>query len=192
MTRILRIDSSAQAEGSITRTMLDRIEARVGQADLRRDLGEDALPQIDRCWVAASRAPEAERTADHRAALALSDALIAEIEAADLLLIGVPIYNFGVPGALKIWVDLICRPGVTFRYDVAGPEGLLRGKSAILAVASGGTEVGSEADFATAYMRHVLAFVGITDTTVVATDRHMARGDDAPREARMQIAALAA
>lgn len=192
MTRILRIDSSAQAEGSITRTMLDRIEARVGQADLRRDLGEDALPQIDRGWVAASRAPEAERTADQRAALALSDALIAEIEAADLLLIGVPIYNFGVPGALKIWVDLICRPGVTFRYDVAGPEGLLRGKSAILAVASGGTEVGSEADFATAYMRHVLAFVGITDTTVVATDRHMARGDDAPREARMQIDALAA
>ncbi len=85
------------------------------------------------------------------------------MQAADTLVIGLPIYNFGVPAALKAWVDQVARAGVTFRYTETGPKGLLTGKRAIIAVASGGTEAGSDVDFATGYIRHVLGFIGITD-----------------------------
>ena len=189
---ILRIDSSAKAEGSTTRALLDRIEESVGRADIRRDLGGEALPQISGTWVAANFTPEDQRTADARAALALSDELIAELKAADTLLIAVPIYNFSVPAALKAWIDLVCRAGVTFRYAENGPVGLLEGKRAILAVASGGTPVGSDVDWATDYMRHIMGFIGITDVTVISADRQMVQGDAAVAQAHEQIAALAA
>ena len=88
-------------------------------------------------------------------------------------MIGLPIYNFGVPATLKAWVDQVARAGVTFRYTEHGPEGLLQGKRAIVAVASGGTEAGSEIDFATGYIRHMLAFIGITEVQFVTADRLM-------------------
>ncbi|CTQ48154.1 FMN-dependent NADH-azoreductase [Jannaschia donghaensis] len=189
---ILRIDSSAKAEGSTTRKLLDEIEARVGTADIRRDVGGEALPQISGTWVAANFTAPDDRSDDQRQALALSDSLIDEIKAADTLLIGVPIYNFSVPGALKAWIDLICRAGVTFKYTDTGPVGLLEGKRAVLAVASGGTPVGSDIDFATGYMKHILGFIGITDVEVVAADRQGADAEAAAARADAQIAELAA
>ena len=114
------------------------------------------------------------------------------IEAADTLVIGLPIYNFAVPSAFKAWVDLVARAGVTFRYTENGPEGLLKGKRAILAVASGGTEVGSDHDFATGYARHMLGFMGITDVSVVAADRLMIDPDASHKTANDQIENLAA
>lgn len=192
MTNILRIDASAKPQGSTTHDLLDRIEAQIGAASVRRDLGDAAVPQIDGIWVGSNFTPADERSAEQKAALALSDKLIAELQAADTILIALPIYNFTVPGSLKAWIDLVCRAGVTFKYTETGPVGLLSGKRAIVAVASGGTEVGSSVDFATPYMRHVLAFVGITDVTFVTADRQMARGEDALENANDQIAALVA
>jgi FMN-dependent NADH-azoreductase len=100
--------------------------------------------------------------------LALSDTLIEELEAADTIVIGMPIYNFGMPAALKAWIDLMARPKVTFAYTESGPVGLLNDKRAIVAVASGGVPVDSPADFATPHLRQVLRFVGIDDITVHA------------------------
>ena len=109
-----------------------------------------------------------------------------------MLVIGVPVYNFGIPTNLKAWVDMICRAGITFRYTEAGPEGLVTGKRAILVAATGGTPVGSEIDFATNYMRHVLGFIGITDVEVIAADRLSVDAEGSIAEAKAQVAALAA
>ena len=192
MTTILRIDTSAKPEGSTTSALLDRIEAKIGKATLRRDLGRTAVPQINGTWVGSNFTPAEERTEEQKAALALSDELIAELQAADTVLIALPIYNFTVPGSLKAWIDLVCRAGVTFKYTETGPVGLLEGKRAIVALASGGTGMGSEIDFATPYMRHILKFIGITDVTFIAADRLMVDGDAAVEQAQTQIDALAA
>lgn len=192
MANILRIDSSARTEGSVTRDLLDTIEAKLDGTVTRRDVGGAAVPQITGTWVASNFTPADERTEEHRATLALSDTLIAEIKAADTLLIGLPIYNFSVPGALKAWIDLVCRAGVTFKYTDTGPVGLLTGKRAIVAVASGGVPMGSDSDFATGYIRHVLGFIGITDVQFVAADQQAQKGEQAIADAKAEIEKLAA
>ena len=187
---ILRIDASARRDGSISRDLTDRIIARFPDAAVTtRDLAA-GLPLINDIWVGANFTPEAERSDDQRATLTLSDTLIAEVQAADTLIIGLPIYNFGVPATLKAWVDQVARAGVTFRYTENGPEGLLTGKRAIIAVASGGTEAGSEIDFATGYLRHVLGFIGITEVDFVTADRMMLDPEATLRGAHGQIDAL--
>ena len=122
----------------------------------------------------------------------MSGALIEEIKAADVIVIGVPIYNFGVPASLKAWVDQIARAGVTFRYTENGPQGLLDGKRAIIALASGGTAIGSDIDFASDYLRHIMGFIGITEVEIVAADQMMMNGEGALSKAAAQIDALAA
>ena len=173
-TNILRIDASARTQGSVSRDLNDRIIARFENAGdvntVTRDL-TSSLPQIDENWIGANFTPADDRTAEQSETLALSDTLIDEIKAADVLVIGLPIYNFGVPASLKAWIDLVARAGVTFQYSAYGPKGLLEGKRAIVSVASGGTEMGSDIDFATGYLRHVLGFIGITDVVFVAADR---------------------
>lgn len=169
--KLLRIDSSVATQGSVTRDLTDRIIAALAPADVTtRDLAATPLPQITEAWVTARATPEADRSDAQRAELVLSDQLVDEIAQADTLVIGLPVYNFSVPASLKAWIDLIARVGVTFRYTAEGPEGLLKGKRAIIAMASGGTEAGSEIDFASGYLRHVLGFVGITDVTLIAAD----------------------
>ena len=102
--------------------------------------------------------------------MALSDDLVAELQAADVIVIGVPLYNFGAPAVLKAWMDLVARPKVTFRYESGGPVGLLTGKKAIIAPASGGVPIGSAADHMTPQLKTFLAFLGITDVTIAQTD----------------------
>ena len=188
----LRIDASARRDGSTSRTLTDQVIDHLAPVEtLTRDLA-DGLPLIDETWIGANFTPADQRSPEQAEKLALSDALIAEITAADTLVIGVPIYNFGVPAALKAWIDQVARAGVTFRYTDTGPQGLLTGKRAIVVVASGGTEVGSAIDFASGYMRHVLGFIGITDVTFVTADRMMADADAALAKANAQVEALAA
>lgn len=168
---LLRIDSSANLENSVTRALADRIVAKLGDTDvITRDLATSPLPQITHTWAVARAVAKEDRSAEQNEALAQSDALIDELRRADTIVIGVPVYNFSIPASLKAWIDLVCRAGETFRYSEAGPEGLLKNKRAILAVASGGVPVGSDADHATGYMKTVLGFIGITDVTVVAAD----------------------
>jgi len=180
--KVLRVDSSARREGSVTRrvtdALIDRLMDTGGTVETTvRDLAEHAPHFVDAAWVAANFTPPEQRTPVQQAVLAESDALVAELKAADMLVIGVPIYNFGVPAALKAWVDMVARVRLTFRYTENGPVGLLRGKRAWLVVASGGTTAGSEIDFATSYLRHVLAFLGIDDVQIVAADRVLRQGE---------------
>ena len=168
---LLRIDSSVNTRTSVSRDLADRIVAASGDTSVvTRDLVRDPLPQITEDWADARLVPAEDRTPEQAEILALSDTLIAEAQAADTLVIGLPVYNFSVPASLKAWIDLMARPGVTFRYTENGPEGLLTGKRAIIAMASGGVPQGSPADFATPYLVHFLGFLGITDVEIIAAD----------------------
>lgn len=171
MTKVLKIDASGRTEGSVSRDMSDRIAKRManGGKIVSRDLN-DHLPFIDEDWIGANFTPADDRTEDQKEKLALSDSLIEELRAADTLVIGTPVYNFGIPATLKAWVDQIARAGVTFRYTENGPEGLLKGKKAVVAFASGGVPMGAAMDHVTPYLKTVLGFVGITEIEFLDTD----------------------
>ncbi|MDE4132962.1 NAD(P)H-dependent oxidoreductase [Phaeobacter sp. QD34_3] len=189
---VLHIDSSARREGSVSRDLTAQIVARLGADEvIRRDLATP-LPLLDEAWIGANFTPADQRSDEQKGLLALSDALVGELKAADTLVIGAPIYNFSVPAGLKAWIDLVARVGLTFAYSEAGPAGLLEGKRAIIAVASGGTEAGSAIDFATGYLRHMLGFMGITEVEIVAADTLAIDEGAALAKAKSQIEALAA
>ncbi|UWQ58684.1 NAD(P)H-dependent oxidoreductase [Leisingera caerulea] len=193
MTRtVLHIDSSARIEGSVTRDLSARIVSRLGADQvISRDLAAP-LPLLDGAWVGANFTPADQRTDEQKQLLALSDSLVEELKQADTIVIGAPVYNFSVPSTLKAWIDLVARVGLTFQYTENGPIGLLEGKRAIIVMASGGTQAGSDIDFATTYLRHVLGFIGITDVEVVAADAMSIDADGALAKAKTQIEALAA
>ena len=190
MPRILRLDTSIKGDASITRQLTARITDRLGGEVTVRDA--TAIPAIDGLWIGAAYTPADARSAEQAAALALSDELIAELRAADIVVIGAGIYNFGVTGPLKAWIDQVCRVGETFRYTETGPKGLAGPKRVILAYASGGVPVGSGHDFATPYIKQVLGFIGITDVEVIAAEGVAADEAGALARAEAQIATLAA
>ena len=153
-------------------------------------------------WVAGGDAPArgqqgerdaAERSPEQADLAAIADTLIAELQAADTIVIASPIYNFGPPATLKAWADLVARAGTTFRYTANGPEGLLTGKKVYLAIASGGTPVGAEIDFMSRWLTFFLGFLGMTDVEIVAADGIMGEGGEekiaAAREAALKLAA---
>jgi len=192
--KILEINTAARYEGSVSRDLVadlvNALEDRFGSADIqRRDLAK-GLPFIDEEWVTANTTPEEERSEHHRRTLAHSDELVAELQDADVLVIGAPIYNFSVPAVLKAWIDMVARARLTFRYTETGPEGLLTGKKAYVIVPSGGVPVGSEVDFATPYLRHALAFIGITDVEFVGAQGADRDDGQALDNARAYIAEL--
>lgn len=192
--KILEINTAARYEGSVSRDLVadlvNALEDRFGSADIkRRDLAK-GLPFIDEEWVTANTMPEEERSEHHRRTLAHSDELVAELQDADVLVIGAPIYNFSVPAVLKAWIDMVARARLTFRYTETGPEGLLTGKKAYVIVPSGGVPVGSEVDFATPYLRHALAFIGITDVEFVGAQGADRDDGQALDNARAYIAEL--
>jgi len=191
---VLEVTASARQTGSISRDLvadlMAALEDRHGGLTVRRRNVASGLPFIDEDWVRANFTPEEERSAADREALAYSDMLVAELEAADVIVIGTPIYNFSVPATLKAWIDMIARARKTFRYTEDGVEGLLKDKKAFVIVPSGGVTVGSPVDFATPYLRHMLGFVGITDVEIIGA-RGADRGNDAALdEARARIADL--
>ena len=189
---VLHIDSSIRSEGSVSRALSQRIIDRFeGATIIRRDL-EDGVPLIDGAWIGANFTPAADRTQAQKDALAASDAMVAELQAADVIVIGTPIYNFSVTAAMKAWIDLIARAGVTFKYSDTGPQGLLTGKRAIIAIASGGTPVDSEIDFAGRYIRHIMGFIGITDVEFVKADSLGNGGDEKIAVANAQVDTIAA
>lgn len=189
--RVLRVDASARLEESVTRQLADlmlrELDERIpGLAVVRRDVAA-GLPFVDAAWVSANLSEPDARDAAQRQALALSDELVAEVMAADVLVIATPIYNFSVPASLKAWIDQVARARLTFRYTEHGPQGLLSGKKAYVLAATGGTEVGGAIDFATPWLKFVLGFLGITDVEVIAADRGMLRGDAARQSAAEHV-----
>jgi len=184
---ILQINSSARREGSHSTRLAERIVARLREADPEatltvRDLTATPHPILDEAALGALFTPAAQRTVEQAARVAQDDALIAEIQAADVVVLGVPMYNFGVPVQLKNWIDAISRAGVTFRYSANGPEGLLAGKKVYVALARGGKYRNTPADSQVPYLETVLAFLGMTDVHFVYAEG-LAMGPDAERDA---------
>lgn len=168
--QLLRIDASMRKNGSTSRQLADQLIEKLQQSErfnvTNRDLTE-TLPFVNEDWINANFTDPADRTSAQRAVLAQSDSLVTELKATDTLVIATPIYNFGVPAAFKAWIDMVARARETFRYSENGPVGLLEGKKAFVIVTSGGTELGSDIDFVSAWMKHVLGFIGITDVTMI-------------------------
>jgi FMN-dependent NADH-azoreductase len=173
VTNVLFLTSSPRGQDSYSNRaagrLIDEIKRDTPNATIvHRDLAIDPLPHIDQDFVAATRSPEGPRTATQHESSARSDALIDELLAADTIVISAGMINFGVPSTLKAWIDHVARPGRTFSYASGAPEGLVMGKKVILIVATGGDYSGAGAtmDFQVPYLRHVLAFLGMTDVEV--------------------------
>lgn len=165
---ILQINASARREGGNSTRIADAIVARLQAAnpDARltvRDLATDPHPMLDEATLSALFTPAEQRTPAQAARVALDDALIAEVQATDVLVLGVPMYNFGIPAQLKNWLDAITRAGVTFRYTESGPEGFLTGRKVYVALARGGRYRGTANDTQTPYLKLILGFLGMTD-----------------------------
>lgn len=193
--KVLRVDSSGRQQNSTTRELTDALIQQLSSQGRQlqvttRDVAP-GLPVVNEDWINANFTDPAQRSAAQQAVLAPSDALVQELIDSDVLVIGAPLYNFGIPAALKAWIDLIARARLTFRYGENGPVGLLTGKQAFVILASGGTALGSEQDFASAYLRHVLAFVGITDVQFIHAERQMQQGVAARNAAMAQIQQVA-
>lgn len=193
---IFHLDASHRGPGSVSRglsqLLVDELctyhpAARV----VRRDLGR-GMPLVDDAWIDASDTPADQRTEAQRRTLAHSDALVEELRACEIWVLGTPIYNFGIPPLLKAWVDQICRARVTFAYSEQGPRGLLEDRPVFVTIASGGSKVGSEREFLTPYLRHVLGFVGIRDLRIIAADQLLMTGEAKIELARQQIRDAAA
>ena len=145
MTNILHITASIRSETSVSRSLGNDVIARLnagGKAALTtRDLSAEPLPLLSEDRFNANLTPADERSAEQAELAAISDTLIAELQAADTIVISSPIYNFGVPASVKAWADLVARAGTTFKYTPDGPVGLLSGKKAVIAIASGASVV---------------------------------------------------
>jgi FMN-dependent NADH-azoreductase len=169
---ILQINTSARREEGNSTRVANRIVARLQAAHpgarlTVRDLAVTPHPVLDEAALGALFTPAEQRTPEQAARVALDDALIAEVQAHDTLVLGVPMYNFGNPVQLKTWIDAIARAGVTFRYTAAGPEGLLKGKKVYIALARGGIYRDTPNDSQTPYLRNVLGFLGMSDVSFI-------------------------
>jgi FMN-dependent NADH-azoreductase len=167
---ILRLDASMRKNGSYSRDLLDKlIQKLTREKDFEvtiRDLA-DGIPLINEHWIKANFTVADERTNEQKRYLATSDMLVDELNNADLIFIGLPIYNFGVPAAFKAWIDQVVRSKLTFRYGDNGPVGLVNNKKVYIIIASGGTKLGTGIDFISDYLRHILGFIGISDVTFI-------------------------
>ena len=178
MSTILALTSSAlggeSASSHLVGVAIDQLVANDPKARvIVRNLGAEHIPHLDGDSAQALRTGEAANPAQARA-LALSEALLEELRAADTLVIGAPMYNFGITTTLKAWFDYVLRAGVTFSYSEAGPKGLMTGKRAIVVLSRGGLYSEGPAqvlDFQEPHLLHLLGFMGITDTTVVRAER---------------------
>ncbi len=200
MTNILVINSSPSGESSDSLKLAKRyvtgLEARESDVTVvYRDVGTTPPPHLDGATIGAFFTSAEDRTEEQKDLVAFSDALIAEIKAADVIVVGSPMQNFGISSGLKAWFDHIARAGVTFRYTENGPEGLLGGRRVVAVATSGGdyTE-GSPAESLNHQVPHLntlFRFVGLDDVEIVQAPK-TAMGDDGIDAARNRIDALVA
>jgi len=197
---ILQVNSSARVDGShstrLSNTLVERL--RAGRRDTTltvRDLARSPQPALDEAALGALFTPAEQRTPEQAARVALDDALIAEIQAADVVVLGVPMYNFGVSTQLKNWIDAIARAKVTFAYTEKGPVGLLTNKKVYVVLTRGGEYRNTPSDTQVPYLRTVLSFLGMTDIQFIYAEG-LALGADAEQQslasARQQIDAVLA
>ena len=183
---ILQVNASARGHDAnstqLANAIVERLRAAKPHAELRvRDLGKTPHPVLDEVALGALFTPAEQRSAEQAARVALDDALIAELAAADVVVLGVPMYNFGVPVQLKTWIDAIAKAGVTFRYTENGPEGLVTGKKVYVGLARGGIYRDTPADSQVPYLKTVFAFLGITDVSFVYAEGLALGGESADK-----------
>ena len=188
---VLRIDCSVRRGESESRAIGDVVVNRLaarhpGLQLVAVDLA-DGLPHIDADWVDANLTPAEQRSAEQRARLAASDRAVATLMDADAIVLTAPVYTLSVPSPLKAWIDHVCRAGLTFRYTSDGPQGLLHDRPVYLVMASGGVPFGSPVDFASAYLRQVLHFIGIDDVRLIGAERVVADAAGARAAAFAQL-----
>jgi len=175
MSKLLFVSSSILGENSKSRALgLDFIETwkrrHPGTAVVERDLVAETLPHVTGAVLGAALTPAEKRSPEQAETAALADRLIEEIEAADVILLAVPMYNFSVPSTFKAWIDHIVRAGRTFRYGAEGPVGLLQDKKVFVVASRGGvysSGAGKSMDFHEPYLRGVLGFIGLKDVTFI-------------------------
>jgi FMN-dependent NADH-azoreductase len=188
--KILQVNASARRDGAnstrLANAIVERLKASHPDASLTvRDLAVTPHPVLDEAALGALFTPADQRSPEQAARVALDDALIAEVQSHDTLVLGVPMYNFGNPVQLKGWIDAIARAGVTFRYTESGPEGLLKGKKVYVALARGGLYRGTERDAQVPHLRTVLGFLGMTDVSFIYAEG-LAMGPEAAEKAFTQ------
>ncbi|WP_109077388.1 FMN-dependent NADH-azoreductase [Aggregatibacter kilianii] len=189
MNNILVLKSSILAGNSQTNQLSDYVIGKLADKNknvIVRDLALNQLPHFDATAATAVRGQPS--TAEENALLALSDELVAEIKNADTVIINAPMYNFNIPTQLKSYFDFIARPRVTFQYTEKGPEGLLKGKKAIVLAAFGGFHQNQPSDIVTAYLKAILGFVGITDVQFIYAEG-IGFGPEAVEKAQAQAKA---
>ncbi|CNB93322.1 FMN-dependent NADH-azoreductase [Yersinia pseudotuberculosis] len=172
MSKVLVLKSSILATSSQSNQLADFFveqwqDAHAGDQITVRDLAAQPIPVLDGELVGALRPSGTALTPRQQEALALSDELIAELQANDVIVIAAPMYNFNIPTQLKNYFDMIARAGVTFRYTEKGPEGLVTGKRAIILTSRGGIHKDTPTDLVVPYLRLFLGFIGITDVEFV-------------------------
>ena len=173
MTTLLQINASLHTGNGHSSKLADQFVAafqrsRPGTKILKRDVASaDSVPHLNSERFGAFIAKPEERSVTQHAVVAYSDNLIDELKQADVIVLGLPMYNFGVPSQLKAYFDHIARVGITFKYTDKGPVGLLTGKKAYVFAARGGLYVGTPLDTQTSYVRDFLRFLGIADVEFV-------------------------
>ena len=175
MTNLLFVASSLFGDGSQSRLIANEFIDRWRQSHprttvVKRELTADSMPHLSPAAFAASMIAADKRSAAERQAVALADALIEEVEAADIIVIAAPMYNFSIPSTLKAWIDHITRGGRTFRYGAAGAEGLLKGRKVFVVTGRGGIYSDGPAkgmDFQEPYLRAMLGFLGLDDVAFI-------------------------
>ena len=182
MPKLLQIKTSLFANQGQSSQLSDAFVAawqasRPAEQITVRDFASAPIPHLDGAGFQAFLSQPGERSAEQQATVALSDTLIGELQAADVLVIGLPMYNLGVPSTLKSWFDHIARAGITFRYTANGPQGLLTGKKAYVFATRGGRYAGTAFDTQTDYVRNFLGFIGITEVEFVYAEG-LNMGDD--------------
>ncbi len=197
MTTLLQLKTSLFADGQSSQ-LADAFVARWRQANpaaeiIERSLGKDPVPHLDAERFAAFLTAADERTPEQAAMVACSDALIDELKRADVIVLGLPMYNLGIPSTLKAYFDHVARSGITFRYTDKGADGLLSGKKVFVFAARGGRYQGTPLDTQTEYVRNFLGFLGMVDVEFVYAEG-LAMGEE-PRsqalgEARRALHAL--
>jgi len=186
----LHINSSAKVNNSNTRIIGQYLVESLADAVVSRDLAQQPLPPISaEDLVAVHGSLDGDR-ASLETQLALSEQLIDELRNADTLVIGAPMYNFGIPASLKQWIDAICRAGVSFKYTKEGPVGLLGVKRAFIITASGGTPIGSDMDFASRYLEHICRFIGIGEVFHIDASGSKGTPEQVILQGKQQIDAL--
>ena len=187
---ILHINSSARQDHSNTRIIGQYLVESLAEPVVSRDLAQQPLPSISaEDLIAVHGSLDGERES-LQTQLALSEQLIDELRNADTLVIGAPMYNFGIPASLKQWIDAICRAGVSFKYTEQGPVGLLGVKRAFIITASGGTPIGSDMDFASRYLEHICGFIGIDEVYHIDASGSKGTPDQVIARGKQQIDAL--